>query len=51
MKHNQGLTKRIVRLLKKKDVFHSKKGITKDMVAQWFEGDQGCSKDVLTWWK
>jgi hypothetical protein len=53
--------KRVVRLLKKDEAMkkeeapmkeggsHSKKETTKDMVARWSEGSQGCSKDVRTW--
>jgi hypothetical protein len=36
----------------KKEASRSKKKeTTKDMVARWFDGGQGCSKDVQTWRK
>jgi hypothetical protein len=36
---------------KKKEASRSKNEATKDMVSQWSDGGQGCSKDVCHWRK
>jgi hypothetical protein len=60
IKHNKALAKRVIGLMRKEreekaewarkeEASHSKKEATKDMVSQWSDRGQECSKDVHLW--